>query len=209
MGLFGAAPVGPVLGRWRALREDLGFPTILHSRQIHGNEILLHQSMPPGFHLARDADGHITAAAGLLLTVSVADCVPIFILDGETRNVALLHAGWRGAAAGILESGLAMMTGSGRGPADLHVHLGPAICGECYEVGPEVHAALGLRTPEQPAPVDLRAVLARRAVGQGVRPDRVSRSSFCTRCDATSFFSHRNGSVGRQIAFIGIRPGRS
>src|SRR5690606_18360795 len=101
-------------------------------------------------------DGHATRAPGLLLAVSVADCVPVSLVDPERRAVALLHAGWRGAAAGILERGLEVLAERLLArPEDLHVHLGPAICGGCYEVGPEVHRALGLPEPPAPAPVDL------------------------------------------------------
>lgn len=204
MGLFGSQPVGPALARWRALREVLGFEAILHSRQVHGRDILDHGEIPPGFHLAPDADGHVTGAAGVLVTVSVADCVPIWIVDPAERRIALLHAGWRGIAAGIFEAGLDRMR---RGPSGDHleVHLGPSICGRCYEVGPDVHAALDLDVPEDREPVDLRAVLKARARQAGIAPSDITSPPYCTRCDSDLFFSHRGGSTGRQIAFAGIR----
>jgi copper oxidase (laccase) domain-containing protein len=87
---------------------------------------------------------------------------------------------------------------------DLHVHFGPAICGVCYEVGPEVHEALGLEVPAQNTPVDLRAVLAQRAIAAGVHAANVSTSTYCTRCSDRIFFSHRGGDAGRQMGLIGI-----
>jgi len=205
MGLFGAVPVGQVLRRWRTLSDDLGFDAILHSRQVHGADILVHDTVPPGFHLSPDADGHTTDRSALLLTVSVADCVPVWIVDTTSHRVALLHAGWRGVAAGILENGLHLLRRRGSAMADLHVHFGPAICGRCYEVGPEVHVALGLDTPSGNQTVDLRAVLVERARTTGLPAQQVTASSLCTRCDSHALFSHRGGSTGRQIAFIGTR----
>jgi copper oxidase (laccase) domain-containing protein len=138
------------------------------------------------------------------LTVSIADCVPVFVVDPAARRVALLHAGWRGAAGGILERGLAELPGT-EGASELFVHLGPSICGQCYEVGPEVFEALDLPRPGGPTPIDLRAVLAERAVKAGVEPSHVSVSERCTRCEGGVFFSHRGGDAGRQVAYLGIR----
>jgi hypothetical protein len=205
MGLFGALPVGQALSRWRALSADLGFHSILHSRQVHGADILVHDNVPPGFHLSPDADGHTTDRSALLLTVSVADCVPVWIVDATSHRVALLHAGWRGVAAGILEKGLQLVRRRGSASANLHVHFGPAICGRCYEVGPEVHTALGLDQPPGNHTVDLRALLVERAGSAGLPSEHVTTSALCTRCNGDAFFSHRGGSTGRQIAFVGTR----
>ena len=205
MGLFGALPVGQALSRWRALSADLGFHSILHSRQVHGADILVHDNVPPGFHLSPDADGHTTDRSALLLTVSVADCVPVWIVDATSHRVALLHAGWRGVAAGILEKGLQLVRRRGSASANLHVHFGPAICGRCYEVGPEVHTALGLDQPPGNHTVDLHALLVERAGSAGLPSAHVTTSALCTRCNGDAFFSHRGGSTGRQIAFVGTR----
>jgi polyphenol oxidase len=202
LGLFGETPVGTAMGRWRALREATGMPMAVHSRQVHGHEVLEHVAAVPGLVVEDGFDGHVTGAPGILLSVSVADCVPVFLVDPGRRRVALLHAGWRGAAGGILAAGLARL---GSAPGPLRAHLGPAICGECYEVGPEVHQALGLPTPPSPEPVDVRAVLARQAVDLGLAPAHVTVSGHCTRC-GPGFYSHRAGSVERQMGLLGVRP---
>jgi polyphenol oxidase len=204
--LFGPAPADTVLRRWEGLREAVGAGGVVVARQVHGSRVALHDAPSPGLRLAAPAaDGHVTRAPGLLLAVSVADCVPVFLVDGDARGVALLHAGWRGVAAGILEEGVAALSGRlGVAVRDLHLHLGPSICGECYEVGPEVHGALGLPVPPGPTPLDLRHILARRALALGVPEGQITRSAHCTRRGPGSFFSHRAGSVGRQVAFLGI-----
>jgi YfiH family protein len=146
----------------------------------------------------------VTSEPGVLLAVSAADCVPIFVVDPRERMVAALHAGWRGVAAGVLERGLAAFSVR-LSRTELRVHLGPAICGSCYEVGPEVFEAVGLAAPGRPAPIDLRAVLARRAIEHGVEPEHVTISEHCTLCTASDLFSHRGGDRGRQVGYLGIR----
>ncbi|HEX2166259.1 MAG TPA: polyphenol oxidase family protein [Longimicrobiales bacterium] len=206
MSLFGSAPTGEVVPRWQRLRDRLGCRTMVHARQVHRASILLHRSLPPGLLIGPDADGHITREPGTLLAVSVADCVPVLIAAPAARTVALLHGGWRGVAAGILERGITMLTSSfPLEAADLHVHFGPAICGECFEVGPEVPEGLGMPVPDDVTHVDLRAVLAHRAAAVGVEPAHISISAFCTRHGESPFYSHRGGCAERQIAVLAIR----
>jgi copper oxidase (laccase) domain-containing protein len=114
--------------------------------------------------------------------------------------VALLHSGWRGTAAGILDRALDAFQARGRSLAELVVHMGPAICGRCYEVSPDVYARLTGRDAGAPATVDLRALLADRARSRGAT--QVSVSGYCTRCDNDRLFSHRAGDSGRQLGVI-------
>lgn len=210
LGLFGRQPVGAAIDRWRALRIALGMPAAVHARQVHGADVMRHEHpVPAALVVAEGHDAHITGLPGVLLTVAVADCVPVFLADPATRTIAAAHAGWRGAAGGVLERTISEMAdGWGSRPEDLHVHLGPAICGKCYEVGPEVHAAVhpDREPPEGPLPIDLRAALADRAAATGVMAERISVSAHCTRCGPGEFFSHRGGSAARQMGIIGI-PG--
>ncbi|HSJ07836.1 MAG TPA: polyphenol oxidase family protein [Longimicrobiales bacterium] len=213
MSLFGVAPVGEVIGRWVRLREALGCRAIVHARQVHGGDVLLHGELPQGLVLAPDADGHVTTVPAIALAVSVADCVPVFVAAPDRRGVCLLHAGWRSAAAGILEAGIARLARAAACmPADLLIHLGPAICGACYEVGPDVAEDLGVavaaRSASDDGPervhLDLRAVLASRALACGVPARRVTVSAHCTRCGGDVFYSHRAGCRERQIAILGL-----
>lgn len=206
LALFGGGGSASTLERWTTLVRAERMERAVHGRQVHGGVVRFHREGPPGLELALEGDGHVTRSPGVLVAVTVADCVPVFVVTAEPRAVAVLHAGWRGAAAGILEAGLEVFAHRlGIGPAEVHVHLGPAICGSCYEVGPEVHEALGLIRPDGPTPVDLRAVLTRRAASAGVEGRRMSVSTWCTRCGDPPFFSHRGGDPERQAGFAGIR----
>jgi YfiH family protein len=208
LALFGEAPTRGVMERWRALGRAVGIERIVHGKQVHGAVLRVHGESAPGLSVSPDTDGHLTRVPGILLTVSVADCVPISLVAPDRRAIALLHGGWRGVAAGILERGIEMLTQRlGARLDDLHAHFGPSICGDCYEVGPEVHRGLGLSDPGGNEPVDLRAVLAERAVGAGLRRERLTTSTRCTKCAASPFFSHRGGRAERQVAVLGILPG--
>jgi polyphenol oxidase len=213
LGLGGSQPVGTVLNRWRLLLEALEVPAAAHSRQVHGAELHLHRQPPvPGLLVMDRVDGQATSVPGLLMSVSVADCVPLFLVAPRRRVAALLHAGWRGVAAGILEDGMQLLQREfGAAARELWLHCGPSICERCYEVGPEVHRQLRplSRPPAAARAIDLRGVLLERAFQRGIRLEHCSISRHCTRCGGgglRAFFSHRAGETGRQMALLGIRP---
>ena len=205
LALFGEARPRDVLERWEALGRATGAIRVVHGQQVHGMAIRLHGEGPAGLHISPRTDGHATRVPGVLLTVSVADCVPISLVAPERRAVALLHGGWRGIAAGIAERGVEFL--SARLDArvhELHAHLGPAICGSCYQVGPEVHRSLRLPEPSRPESIDLRAIIAGRLRGAGIQEAHLTASTYCTLCSGGAFFSHRGGRTERQVTVLGI-----
>ena len=207
LALFGSGEHAASQARWEALREATGAVCVHHAQQVHGTAVHVHQGVAPGLLLSPPADGHVTRSSAALLAVTVADCIPILLVDEARRAVGALHGGWRGLASGIVESGLqALRERFGSRPLDISAHLGPAICGDCYQVGPEVHEALGLQLPSAPTPVDLRGVAATRAVAAGVPAAQVTVSAWCTHCQDSPFFSHRRGDRQRQAGFVGVAP---
>jgi hypothetical protein len=149
-------------------------------------------------------DGHVTRQPGVLLTVTVADCVPIYLAAPESGLVALLHAGWRGIADGILEHAVTTIGTTARiHHRDIVMHCGVSICGNCYEVGSEVAERLNGRSDGTATHVDLRSILAARAATLGV--GAVTISAYCTAHHHDRFFSHRasRGQDGRQVAYLG------
>ncbi|HUF27547.1 MAG TPA: polyphenol oxidase family protein [Gemmatimonadaceae bacterium] len=200
-GTGGADPVVEVLDRWHALQRDLerGGPRFATARQVHGGRVVAHGDGWEGWLRIDAADGHVAVGRGTGLGVTVADCVPVFIAH-PGGAVALLHSGWRGTVARIVEHAVAALAQRGAPASELRMHLGPAICGLCYEVSPDVHAALTGRTVGKPTPVDLRAVIADHARAAGVR--HITTSPWCTRCHNDRYFSHRAGDAGRQVGVI-------
>lgn len=193
--------VGASKDGWARLKTATGLGRLARCRQVHGAQVAWFGDASGAE--GREADALVTAAEDLLLAVTVADCVPVFVVDPGRRLLGLAHAGWRGTAAGVVEATLAAFADLGSRPESLYVHLGPAICGRCYEVGPEVPAALG-DVPAQSRRVDLRAVIARRARVAGVAASQLTVSGHCTRCARQRFYSYRAGDRGRRMcAFLG------
>jgi YfiH family protein len=206
LGLLTPEPAARVTARWQLLFSTFrpGFGSFVMGLQCHGTRVAVHQEPPAGWLVQDGVDGHATWTPGVLLTVTVADCIPVYLLHPATKTVALLHAGWRGIAAGMLEQGISTMVELAGGVStDLVIHCGVGICGRCYEVDSEVTTAL--KTKALPnGGVDLRSVLAARAAEVGV--GQFSQSGWCTAHDHDRFFSHRRsgGTDGRMLAYLGV-----
>lgn len=208
LGLWGSAPVGDVMSRWRAFRQSMPeFGAHILAHQVHRADVLWHEQAS-GWVIHEGFDGHATGTPGLLLLVTVADCVPVYLVAPERRVIAMLHAGWRGAAAGILRRGVELLhRRAGVDPSELVMHAGVAISGPCYEVGREVVEGLGgVVSGDGPWQIDIRDRLVEQAHLLGV--GEVSRSSRCTATMSADFFSHRGsrGADGRMVAWLGILP---
>jgi YfiH family protein len=151
-----------------------------------------------------DADGIVTAAAGVGLAVLVADCVPILAADPVAGVLAAVHAGRRGAAAGIADRAMATMVALGAQVGRIEVLLGPAICGRCYEVPESMRAEVDAFLPGSATStgrgtpgLDLRAGLARRFAESGVA--EVVVDNRCTYTDP-DLYSHRRGAPTGRLA---------
>ncbi len=97
------------------------------------------------------ADGVVSARAGLICGALAADCAPILIADGAARVVGAVHAGWRGALNGVIESAVTLMTGLGAAPARMVAVVGPCIGPASYEVGDEFRAQFEARSMQNRA----------------------------------------------------------
>ena len=201
-GTQGTDPVGEVMGRWQRLQDALGATRFATARQVHGGDVIEHGAGWEGWLRGFSADGHLTLAAGTAMAVTIADCVPVFVVHPRGAS-ALLHSGWRGPEAGITGRAIARLAAAGFPAQELTVAVGPAICGDCYEVSPEVYGRLTGRGVPKPTNVDLRAIIADQARAAGVRT--FAENEWCTRHHGDRFFSHRGGDTGRQIGVLLVR----
>jgi polyphenol oxidase len=167
------------------------------NRQVHSSAV--HQATSGEREV--EGDGLWASEAGVPLLVLAADCVPIALVrtDGAPR-LAVLHAGWRGLLAGVVEEGVRAL-----GAGTLAAAVGPSIGPCCYEVGPDV---AGHFDPDltNAGKLDLGAAAERRLRAAGV--STVERLDLCTACHPDLFFSHRRdrGVTGRQ-GVIGVVAG--
>ncbi|MGN6187313.1 MAG: polyphenol oxidase family protein [Conexibacter sp.] len=169
---------------------DLSLDALLQGRQVHGSRV--ERRAAPGAAL-NDADGQATATSGLAALVLTADCLPIALI--APNAVAMVHAGWRGLADGVVEEGVSAVRELS-GDGEIRAAIGPGAGACCYEVGPEVHEAFGREARR--ARIDLKAIAAERLEAAGVA--EVHDVGLCTICsDPALFFSHRrDGVTGRQ-----------
>ena len=193
--------------RWLTFRRQLPeFQAVALGNQKHGVEVMNLDS-GRGWIQVEGIDGWTTTARGMLLTVTIADCIPVYLL-APGRGVALLHAGWRGTAGGILGRGVELLQSTtGSSSREIVMHCGIGICGPCYEVGSEVVEGCGAQAVG-PGPwhVDLRERLQRQ--GRELGLSQVTTSGWCSAHDRGLFYSHRGsrGTDGRMVAYIGM-PG--
>jgi len=198
------------------LRAMIGARQLVRGYQVHGSTVRRVTSVsdcaqPPAGAGARgsdgdadaqgadsqaathEADGQATALTGVATMVLSADCLPVAL--GCEGAVAMIHAGWRGLAAGVLEEGVRAIAELGDG-GQIAAVVGPCAGGCCYEVGPEVHDAFGGAHRDGPR-INLRAIAHDRLLAAGVA--QVHHQRACTICDER-FFSHRRegARAGRQ-----------
>ena len=184
-----------------AAAAGLAPDAVAMGHQVHGAEIAEWAAPPgpegsaaPGVPLAQ-VDGHLTDLSGIGLLVLGADCMPVAL--AASGRVAMLHCGWRGLAAGIVEAAVARFN---EPPA---AALGPAIGRCCYEVGSEVLAEFeGLDDVATGRMLDIRAVARHKLAAAGVT--RIEDVDLCTSCREDLFFSHRrdHGVTGRQAGMV-------
>jgi YfiH family protein len=183
-------------------RDLLDLPQVVYMDQVHGNDVAI-------ISLARveetpKADALVTKERGIALAVLVADCIPLMMHDFEVGVIAAVHVGRRGLANGVVQN--AVHTMQSLGAASIRAIMGPAICGDCYEVPIEMQRKIGLIAPPSRSitnsgtpGLDIRDGVAwqleRLGVDSTVDP-------ICTRQSELHYSYRRDGITGRTAGFI-------
>jgi purine-nucleoside/S-methyl-5'-thioadenosine phosphorylase / adenosine deaminase len=164
------------------------------------------------------ADALVTTEPGLVLTILVADCVPVVLYDPTAHVLACVHAGWRGTVARVTAAAVAAMESLGSRPEQVIAGIGPAIGADRYQVGEDVagavRAAFGpdagrLLTAAGPGRWQLDLAAANRCVlyAAGVPDGQIHQTGLATGPDPGLFFSHRAGPpCGRFALLARLRP---
>lgn len=203
-----------------------GNRTAVWINQVHGNSVIEvdlrgraketpRTSAPVQPLRCGQGDALITTDPGVVLTVRVADCVPILLASSDGSVVAAIHAGWRGIVADVVGQTIKVLLDRYEvSPSELHAAVGPAISAKMFEVGPEVadefdEVGLGecvLRTPSAKPHIDLEKAVALQ-LARFIPPTQTDLSKTCTYGSPGLLYSHRRdlGRTGRQAAMIGVR----
>jgi len=189
------------------LCESVGVEEFACGKQVHGTRIerIDRGRSGSGYLDPAEAltatDGLITDHPGVALTVLTADCVPVALADPSEGRLAVVHAGWRGIAGGIVGEALAAFDR----PSEIIAAIGPAIGPDHYEVGDDVARAVGTACPTGAVTrrvgtrlfLDLSASIA--AILEEAGVESIARTQLCTACETDRFYSYRrDGITGRQ-----------
>jgi purine-nucleoside/S-methyl-5'-thioadenosine phosphorylase / adenosine deaminase len=201
---------------WHALAATAGVArdSLAAAIQVHGASVIRAYSYESGERPR--ADGLASDDPAVALTVRVADCVPLLVIDARRGVAAAVHAGWRGTAAGIAGAAISLLARSfGCAPGDLAAALGPSIGACCYRVGPELTDAFRagghgcavdrwFRSGHKRLHLDLWAANRDQLVAAGVPDSSVFVSGLCTACHPEWFYSYRRegAAAGRLVGFI-------
>jgi polyphenol oxidase len=184
---------------YRVARDRSGQPTY----HFPGLKVLVPAAADPPA-----GDGVMTAEPGILLSIRIADCLPLLLVDPRRRVVAAVHSGWRGAVGRVMEKAVGDMGRAfGSDPQDLIAAVGPSIRACCYDVGEEVVEAFQgnfadaddffQKLPNRPeAATDRHSILFLSAYPPGHAPEHVP----AARLDLTAVARH-------QLASAGVKPG--
>lgn len=202
--------------------ERAGAP-VAFMNQVHGSDVAVLTGValeravaqvdasPDAPVTIADADALVTDSPRLALAVLVADCVPVLLADAELGVVGAAHVGRRGLVGGVLAATIEAMTSLGARPAFVRAAIGPAVCGRCYEVPPELREEVDSVLPGTasvtswgtPA-LDLPEGAARQLTELGVTS--LHSLGLCTRTDHR-FFSYRRAEVtGRFAGVVRVNP---
>jgi YfiH family protein len=197
LGLFTDDDPESVRGNQSTAQSVLGAPALSFVHQVHGSQVrpitaaTTQPAQPPRF------DGQVTDRRDLALAALVADCLPIALAGNGA--VAMLHAGWRGLAGGVIGTGVQTLRELG-GDGPLSAAIGPGAGPCCYEVGAEVRGAFAeLPSAHRGKNLDLKAIAHHQLASAGVAT--IQDIDVCTICaDPRLLFSHRrdHGVTGRQ-----------
>jgi purine-nucleoside/S-methyl-5'-thioadenosine phosphorylase / adenosine deaminase len=195
------------VSRNRAVLQARAGGRLAMIRQVHGRRVVRLNAAdqacgPEPRGELEEADGQATGVEGIAPLVMTADCLPVAIAGGGA--VAIVHAGWRGLADGIVEEGVRAVRELG-GDGTLAAAIGPGAGPCCYEVGEEVHQRFRAYGPaaRRGRNLDLKAIARAQLMAAGV--PTVHDAGLCTICSPPSlFFSHRrdHGVTGRQAGLV-------
>ena len=181
--------------------DNLAIPEQVHSTMVEFARL-------PGIYPA--ADGLVTTNSNILLTLKVADCVPVFLYEPLKRIIGLVHSGWRGTVENIVSNAINLMQKNGAESRNISCFLGPAIGKCCYEVDWEVSRNINDEAKEkmdyEKWKVDLHGQIRYQLTELGVPTNSIGASNICT-YESPEYHSYRRDgeNAGRMYAFLSLK----
>jgi YfiH family protein len=205
-----------IWANYRRLTTTIGCDSSppLRVHQMHGGDVVT-VSPDEIFDTNCRADALVSRDGRRVISIRIADCVPILLSTADGMTVAAVHAGWRGVIAGVIPATIKRMLSedSTAESSAMIAAIGPCISGPTFEVGPEVldaftekfgAAAPLTRSLFGKGHVDLRAAAKIQLLSAGLPDSSIDTTDRCTVTHREEFFSHRRdrGITGRMAALI-------
>ena len=186
-------------------RDNLIIP-----RQTHSLNVAIIDTIPFDSQKLENIDALVTTLPRVAIAINTADCVPLVFVDDVNKVIGVAHSGWKGTVGRIASKTVERMIECGASLSHIKVAMGPCICGDCFEVGPEVVAQFvenGFDSSQvilshyQPRPhIDLPHACRQALIEVGVLDKNIQLPTHCSRCNPQKFFSARR---------LGINSGRT
>ena len=184
---------------------------LISPRQMHQDECVIINQRDK-LKRKYSGDALLTNRKDIFISVQVADCLPIFLVDDQRKVIGLIHAGWKGTLLGIVSRTMEKAKREfGCKPEDFTILFGPCIRSCCYQVSDDVAILFDRkcvkRSPDGGFTLDLICANRQQFLNFGVKGNRMFATRSCTFCDEKLFHSYRREkeNAGRMIAFLGLK----
>lgn len=186
-------------------------------RQTHSDCVAVIDRLPYPEENLQGVDALVSALPSAVLAINTADCVPVLLAHPASGVIAAAHCGWRGIINDLLPNTIQAMTALGAKADEIIAVMGPAICPECFEVGPEVAQIFASHFPDtsniiidgyEKPHIDLSAAIIEKLRKLGVPATNIRPSAECSKCNPGKYFSARALGInsGRILTIIAHRP---
>ena len=182
--------------------NELVIPNQVHSKRVR---------MVDSACLLKETDGVISNVKNVVLSIQVADCIPLFLFNPISHQFGMIHSGWRGTAQCIGPNAIHIMETYGDNAKDVMAIIGPSIGQCCFEVGPEVTAQFdstySIKGKNDRMMLDLKNIVKDQMLANGLLVKNIFVDNQCTCCEKEYFFSYRRDGqeTGRMVAISGWR----
>ena len=187
-------------------KVGLKFENTAIPEQVHGNKIKWVNS--PGEY--KNVDGLISSNSDLILSLKVADCVPVYLFDPKSQIFGLIHSGWRGTKGKIVTQGINLMVNKGADSQNIKCYLGPSIGQCCYEIGNNISRYFSresqVKISSTKSKLDLKLEIKAELYSIGVPLNNIKISNLCTFESSICHSFRRDGiKAGRMYAIMKVK----
>lgn len=192
--------------------QEVNPDVVITAGLVHGTRIVSVDLEDRGRFIPH-TDGLITNIPGLVLSITIADCAPVFVIDPAHRAIGLVHAGWRGTVDGIIVSLFeSMVSEFSTNPAEVFVEIGPHLQCHHFDVQEDVAGRFKdvpgvIQREEGRMRLDLNEAFRTQLERLQIPQSRIHFSEECTFCDSERYFSYRRdrpSQVEAMVAYLEI-----